>query len=704
MHAATITAQWKFNDPGNPTTSVASTGGYVGTFNGVAARTASGGGVSGVAGDYALDINGTTGAMISSTPAFLTALNAVTGTQAISITYWQFVDTTPNSFALWATSPSSNSGFRGLSAHSPWSDGNVYFDTSGCCGPTQRISGVLGQTLGTWQLMSLVYDNGTKTAYRDTTVVASGTGGAALMTDINAFIMANDPGLVTGMDAKIDNFTIWNGGLVRGECGGPRREASARAHRRSARNDRPHRCLDVSSAGKRLKARAARPWSGGVSQATRRGAMGHSEVTHTLAADPAAGTDAAEDSRTTLTESGAAVLSRVGSGQCPNPPHRRPTTQLERAAEPSHIGPWPLNLRLSLQKSRSGPIDPPFFFVVFPLLLVAAYLIEDWRGARAWDKATARLAAEGETLDLASLWPPPVPPEENFCTTPALDGIAEVIDGDVTKGEPARKRERLRALDITHLTPSGGPLLKRGGLDWAAWRKYLARQSSLPVPPDEPDPATAVFVGLDTHRAPFDEAGRRASRSVGIGKDVDDHCQDAPTRLVPSKPGCFGEVASRSLHRSATCRVAAGIRAPPAQLELEASRKRKAVNPYTFLAAWVPYYSSSSLSLAFSEIDSRQLLISCALERFYLKNQRYPETLPVLRPNFCRIFRSISTESRSRYARDESNGRYRLWSVGLNLIDDWHGQPPLETPPARGTSKPGPRDALDWVLSFPAAR
>ncbi len=196
-------------------------GGYSGTFTGVAGRTGPGGGVSGTPGDYAFDpraqANTADGAMTSDTPAFLSALNAVTGSQAMSITYWEFLDSTPNSTAFWGTSPSAGGvgGARGLNAHSPWSDGNVYFDTSGCCDSTNRVSGPLGAVLGDWQLMTFVYNNGTREVYRNTTLVASGSGGLALTGDFNAFIVGNDNTLTNlGMDAKLDNFTVWTGALT----------------------------------------------------------------------------------------------------------------------------------------------------------------------------------------------------------------------------------------------------------------------------------------------------------------------------------------------------------------------------------------------------------------------------------------------------------------------------------------------------------
>jgi MYXO-CTERM domain-containing protein len=212
---ASIAALWDFNDVANATSSVSSVGGVPGAFNGVATRTAGGGGVSGVAADYALDVGGTNGAMVVSDAGAIAALNAIAGGQALSISYWQFIDATVSSTAFWSTSTSTE---RGLSAHSPWSDGNAYFDTGGCCGAAQRISGALGATVGTWEHMAFVYDNGTKTIYRGTTVIASAGGAAPLVTDLTNFIVGNDFNLATiGMDAKLDNFTVWVGALTPAE-------------------------------------------------------------------------------------------------------------------------------------------------------------------------------------------------------------------------------------------------------------------------------------------------------------------------------------------------------------------------------------------------------------------------------------------------------------------------------------------------------
>jgi len=151
--------------------------------------------------------------MTASDAGFLAALNGVSGGQALSITYWQNLSGTPSSTAFWANSPGATGTNRGMSAHTPWSDGNTYFDTSGCCGGDTRVSGALGATVGTWEMMTFVYDNGNKSVYRNNTLITSGVGANPLLANFDAFYVGNAANGTEGMSARIDNFTIWNGAL-----------------------------------------------------------------------------------------------------------------------------------------------------------------------------------------------------------------------------------------------------------------------------------------------------------------------------------------------------------------------------------------------------------------------------------------------------------------------------------------------------------
>jgi hypothetical protein len=214
VQGATINTQWNFNDAGNAAGSVSNVGGYLGTFMGTVTRTGDTLGVSGTPGDYALSLPGSgAGSMMDATsPSLLAALNSLTGTQSMSVTYWQNLNAISNSTAFWAQSTSVT---RGLNVHSPWGDGNIYFDSAGCCTPgVHRLFGGLGAAIGQWELITLTYDNGTKNIYRGTTLINSGAGFLPLTTDLTSFYVGNEsPSQLLNPNARFDNFTLWNGAL-----------------------------------------------------------------------------------------------------------------------------------------------------------------------------------------------------------------------------------------------------------------------------------------------------------------------------------------------------------------------------------------------------------------------------------------------------------------------------------------------------------
>src|SRR5947207_2051065 len=68
----------------------------------------------------------------------LSALNAATANDTLSVSLWIQLSAISQSSAFWFHASSQDRAFQ---AHTPWSDDVVYFDTSGCCnGGSQRIS------------------------------------------------------------------------------------------------------------------------------------------------------------------------------------------------------------------------------------------------------------------------------------------------------------------------------------------------------------------------------------------------------------------------------------------------------------------------------------------------------------------------------------------------------------------------------------
>jgi len=68
----------------------------------------------------------------------------------------------------------------------------------------------------------------------------------------------------------------------------------------------------------------------------------------------------------------------------------------------------------------------------FFTIIVLFYVVENWRGKRAWENCKRELEAQGEQLDLAAFVPPPVPPEQNFAMTPFLAPLFDFMPGTQT--------------------------------------------------------------------------------------------------------------------------------------------------------------------------------------------------------------------------------------------------------------------------------
>ena len=97
----------------------------------------------------------------------------------------------------------------------------------------------------------------------------------------------------------------------------------------------------------------------------------------------------------------------------------------------------------------------------------------------------------------------------------------------------------------------------------------------------------------------------------------------------------------------------------------------------------------------------RQALTACALERYLLKHHDYPDTLSALVPDFLPKAPIDPLDDAPMRYRKTANGRYQLWSVGPDRIDDGgilthdpdataEDLDPLNSPTFKG----------DWVWSY----
>lgn len=133
-------------------------------------------------------------------------------------------------------------------------------------------------------------------------------------------------------------------------------------------------------------------------------------------------------------------------------------------------------------------------FLALSILQAALYLLENWRGPRAWAAYQARAKARGVKLDPADYEQAPIPDEENFAETPffqnAHSGQSEINPDRPPWFKwlwpPHRKVEKKR---------SGLGSRKDGErLDLAQWRDYLLPDESLEKAGD--NPAKEILLAL----------------------------------------------------------------------------------------------------------------------------------------------------------------------------------------------------------------
>ena len=212
-HALELLSYWDFNDPGDSTSAADVTGNSpdLGPLMAGAAYTEDGGGLSDSAGDYALDLGGVNDGSYGQTLEG-EHLNSAFDNNAMSVAFWQNTTQIGNTSSFWIHSPDATGGQRGFQAHTPWGNGTIFFDQSGCCNPPQRLTvGGLVQ-LNTWQHFVFQRDvDGNMEIWVDG-VQAASQGGAEPLDAFNGIITigAEGPTTANSMAGRIDDFGIFN--------------------------------------------------------------------------------------------------------------------------------------------------------------------------------------------------------------------------------------------------------------------------------------------------------------------------------------------------------------------------------------------------------------------------------------------------------------------------------------------------------------
>lgn len=109
-------------------------------------------------------------------------------------------------------------------------------------------------------------------------------------------------------------------------------------------------------------------------------------------------------------------------------------------------------------------------------LIVAAYVVEGWRGRRAWAEVDELARRRGEDLTVAALVVPPLPDEENFAATPP---IADLFSSDAAISQGAAERWTLPQPADGRKEPGFNAQKDPNVSVLDAWRAYLGTDDLL---------------------------------------------------------------------------------------------------------------------------------------------------------------------------------------------------------------------------------
>ncbi|GAA5497581.1 hypothetical protein Rhal01_03777 [Rubritalea halochordaticola] len=206
---------WEFNGTENAGNSTVDTVGGIGaSFVSGATLTADGSGFSGQAGDKALDLgNNGDGKYAEATD--MAALQLASQNDQLTISFWQKLDQTGVQMSsFWAYSPASGGDYRGLQAHTPWSNNSIYFDM-GSAATARRISCPTpsGTDWTQWNHVALVKDGGTARIYVNGVLADTETGKSALFTNYTKLILGATGTGGNSIDGLLDDFAIFKTAL-----------------------------------------------------------------------------------------------------------------------------------------------------------------------------------------------------------------------------------------------------------------------------------------------------------------------------------------------------------------------------------------------------------------------------------------------------------------------------------------------------------
>ena len=206
-----IVAYWDFNDGSDPAATFDLMKGFKGDFKPGTLFSADATGRTLTAGDHALDMgaNGNVGTGVIVEEARF--LNLAGIQDQIGISFWVNTPSLQNSMAVYANSPAVE---RAFSAHVPWSNGQAYWDTNGCCdGARQRMNTLANLALDTWTHVVLNKNGDTKAIWVNGVKLLEATNTDDLQKTFTRFYIGTDSATLNTV-GLLDDLAIYADALT----------------------------------------------------------------------------------------------------------------------------------------------------------------------------------------------------------------------------------------------------------------------------------------------------------------------------------------------------------------------------------------------------------------------------------------------------------------------------------------------------------
>lgn len=211
-----LLAYWDFNDDSDPIATFDQVKGFRGDLKPGTVFSADATGRTLTAGDRAIDMGATgnigTGVIVEQ-GGFLDLAGAQ---DQIGVSFWVNLPSLQNSMAVYANSPSVE---RAFSAHAPWSNGQVYWDTNGCCdGARQRTYIAANLTLNSWSHVVLNKNEDTKAIWVNGVKLIENENTDDLQQTFTRFFIGTDSASLNTI-GLIDDMAIYADALTDAEIG-----------------------------------------------------------------------------------------------------------------------------------------------------------------------------------------------------------------------------------------------------------------------------------------------------------------------------------------------------------------------------------------------------------------------------------------------------------------------------------------------------